>query len=366
MEWEKANGAGGSGTSSGGGVPKGKKGGKGKVVLLIIVALIAIFMISRCKGSSNDAKNSKLDWPSNGLATMLPEPDTDKGKVEINSDTAFSATLAKYSSSDYSSYVDACKEKGFTVDADQIGIGYAAFNEKGYKLSLTYYDRKEELTVHLEAPDEMSSITWPTSGPGSLIPAPPSTQGSIVQDSSKVYHVNVGDMDKDAFSAYATQCKEAGFDVDYSSGDTYYQANNADGAKLRVDYKGANVVSIWVDVSDASSTGKDAASSSTSTDSSTTADASLVTPEFKETMDSYEEFMNKYCDFMVKYTGANASDQASMLADYTDLMQQEADWAQRMSAVDESTLSDADDAYYIEVQARVSKRLIDAGVQIQQ
>ena len=123
MEWEKANGAGGSGTSSGGGVPKGKKGGKGKVVLLIIVALIAIFMISRCKGSSNDAKNSKLDWPSNGLATMLPEPDTDKGKVEINSDTAFSATLAKYSSSDYSSYVDACKEKGFTVDADQIGIG---------------------------------------------------------------------------------------------------------------------------------------------------------------------------------------------------------------------------------------------------
>lgn len=366
MEWEKANGAGGSGTSSGGGVPKGKKGGKGKVVLLIIVALIAIFMISRCKGSSNDAKNSKLDWPSNGLATMLPEPDTDKGKVEINSDTAFSATLAKYSSSDYSSYVDACKEKGFTVDADQIGIGYAAFNEKGYKLSLTYYERKEELTVHLEAPDEKSGITWPTSGPGSLIPAPPSTQGSIVQDSSKVYHVNVGDMDKDAFSAYATQCKEAGFDVDYSSGDTYYQANNADGAKLRVDYKGANVVSIRIDASEASSTGGDTTSSSSSSNSSTTTDSSVVTPEFKETMDSYEEFMNKYCDFMVKYTGANASDQASMLADYTDLMQQEADWAQRMSAIDESTLSDADDAYYIEVQARVSKRLIDAGAQIQQ
>lgn len=300
------------------------------------------------------------------LSTMLPEPGTDKGKVEINSDTAFSATLAEYSSSDYSSYVDACKEKGFTVDADQTGTGYDAFNEEGYKVTLSYFKSKEELAVRLEAPDEMSTITWPTSGPGSLLPAPPSTQGSIVNDTSKLYQVNVGDMDKDAFSAYAAQCKEAGFDVDYSSGDTYYQANNADGAKLRVDYKGANVVSIRVDVSDASSAGSDAASSSASTDSSTTADSSLVTPEFKETMDSYEEFMNKYCDFMVKYTDADAVDQASMLADYTDLVQQEADWAKRISAVDESTLSDADDAYYIEVQARVSKRLIDAGVQIQQ
>lgn len=173
-------------------------------------------------------------------------------------------------------------------------------------------------------------------------------------------------MDKDAFSAYVTQCKDAGFNVDYRSGDIYYEASNADGAKLRIDYRGANVVSIWVDISDASSAGSDAASSSASTDSSTTADSSLITPEFKETMDSYEEFMNKYCDFMVKYTDADAVDQASMLADYTDLVQQETDWAKRISDVDESTLSDADDAYYIEVQARVSKRLIDAGVQIQQ
>lgn len=366
MEWEKANGAGGSGTSSGGGVPKGKKGGKGKIVLLVIIALIAIFMVSRFRGNSRDAKNSKLDWPTSGLATMLPEPGTDKGEVDVNLDDAFAATLAEYSADDFSNYVNACKDKGFTVDADQMGTVYDAFNEEGYKVTLSYYKSKEELAVRLEAPDEMSTITWPTSGPGSLLPAPPSTQGSIVNDTSKLYQVNVGDMDKNAFSAYAAQCKEAGFDVDYSSGDTYYQAKNADGAKLRVDYKGDNVVSIRVDVSDASSSGNDAASSSASTDSSTTADASLVTPEFKETMDSYEEFMNKYCDFMVKYTGADAADQASMLADYTDLVQQEADWAERISAVDESTLSDADDAYYIEVQARVSKRLIDAGVQIQQ
>ncbi len=369
MEWEKADSTGGSGASSGEGMPKGKKGDKGKVILIAIVALVAIFMASSCKGQSGDAKNSKAGWPTSGLAAMLPEPGTDDFNIDTNTDNVFSATLAKYSSSDYSSYVDACKEKGFTVESNMATSAYTAFNEGGYKLRLSYYENKEELSVGIEAPDEMNTITWPTSGPGSLVPAPPSTQGSIVQDSPNVYAVNVGGVDKDAFSAYVAQCKKAGFDVDYSGGNTHFQASNADGVKLRIDYKGANVISIRVDVSDASSTGSDTATSSSSnatpTDSSTTTDASLVTPEFKEMMDSYEELMNKYCDFMVTYRNANAADQANMFADYTDLIQQEADWAKRMSAVDESTLNAADDAYYIEVQARVMQRLLEADVQAQ-
>ena len=371
MEWERADGADGSGASSGGGVPKGKKGGKGKIVLIAVVALIAIFAIARCNSGSSDAKNSKLEWPTSGLATMLPDPGTDRGKVDYNSDSRFSATLAKYSSSDYSGYVDACKEKGFTVEGELNGSIYKAFNEEGYQLSLYYDESKEELSVSLDAPDEMATITWPTSGPGSLVPAPSSTEGSILQDSSEVYQVNVGDMDKDAFSAYVTQCKDAGFNVDYRSGDTYYEASNADGAKLRIDYRGANVVSVRVDVSEASSpsteadASSDSSSSTASTDSTAASDASLVTPEFKEMMDSYEEFINKYCDFMVKYSNASATDQASMLADYTDLMQQESDWLQRIDAIDESTLSAADDAYYLDVQARVTQRLAESGTQLQ-
>ena len=131
MEWERADGADGSGASSGGGVPKGKRGGKGKIVLIVVVALIAIFAIARCNSGSSDAKNSKLEWPTSGLATMLPDPGTDRGKVDYNSDSRFSATLAKYSGSDYSGYVDACKEKGFTVEGGLNGSTYKAFNEEG-------------------------------------------------------------------------------------------------------------------------------------------------------------------------------------------------------------------------------------------
>lgn len=395
MKWKRANGTGDSGASSGGEAPQSKKGGKSKIILIVIVALVslvAIFMVSTCKGESSDAKDSELDWPTSGLATMLPKPSTSKGRVYINSDDAFSVTLSECSSSGSSSYVDACKEKGFTVEAKQASDSYHAFNEEGYKLSLYYHKSKEELSVSLEAPDKMSSITWPTSGPGSLVPTPPSTQGSIVIDSSKVYQVNVGGMDKDTFSAYAAQCKEAGFNVDYSSGNTSYTASNADGAKLHINYRGANVVSVRVEAAEASSDGDGAStssnstptdssttsdadgsgastssnsgSSSASTDSSTASDASPVTPEFKEMLDSYEKLIDKYCDFMATYSSASTADQASMLADYTDLAKQEADWAKRMKAVDRSTLSAADDAYYIEVLARVSQRLIETGAQM--
>ena len=93
-----------------------------------------------------------------------------------------------------------------------------------------------------------------------------------------------------------------------------------------------------------------------------------VTPEFKEMMDSYEAFMNQYCDFMVKYTDATSSgDSATLLAmtaDYASLVQQELDWASEIDGVDESTLSPADDAYYLEVQGRVLKKLGETGVSL--
>ena len=93
-----------------------------------------------------------------------------------------------------------------------------------------------------------------------------------------------------------------------------------------------------------------------------------VTPEFKEMMDSYETFMNQYCDFMVKYVNATSSgDSATLLAmtaDYASLVQQELDWASKIDGIDESTLSPADDAYYLEVQGRILKKLGETGVSL--
>ncbi len=93
------------------------------------------------------------------------------------------------------------------------------------------------------------------------------------------------------------------------------------------------------------------------------ADSGEVTPEFKELMDGYETFMNGYCDFMQNYSATASSGDAaalaSMLGDYSTLMQQEVEWLDKIDDVDQSTLSAADLNYYIEVTTRVSQRLIE-------
>ena len=80
-----------------------------------------------------------------------------------------------------------------------------------------------------------------------------------------------------------------------------------------------------------------------------------VTPSFKETMDSYEAFFDSYIDFMKKYK-ENPGD-LSMLSEYTDYMSKYTDYMKKLSAVDKTTLSAADLAYYTEVHTRILKKM---------
>ena len=93
----------------------------------------------------------------------------------------------------------------------------------------------------------------------------------------------------------------------------------------------------------------------------TDGDYSLVTPEFKKTMDAYEAFYDKYIDFMKKYTSGDG-DAANMLNDYLDMMNQLEEWSEKMDAIDESALSDADDAYFLLVTLRIEKKLLSVGM----
>ena len=83
-----------------------------------------------------------------------------------------------------------------------------------------------------------------------------------------------------------------------------------------------------------------------------------VTPEFKEAMDSYEAFFDEYCDFM--QTMAEDPTDMTVMLRYADFMSQYADTMEKLDAIDETELSPADDAYYIEVMARINVKLLEA------
>lgn len=80
-------------------------------------------------------------------------------------------------------------------------------------------------------------------------------------------------------------------------------------------------------------------------------------PEFKEAMDSYETFMTDYVDFMKKFE-EDPSD-LSVLADYADYMKKYAEFVEDFEAWDDEEMNNTEMAYYIDVQARVSKKLLE-------
>lgn len=53
---------------------------------------------------------------------------------------------------------------------------------------------------------------------------------------------------------------------------------------------------------------------------------------------------------------------AQVLAEHADLMRQYGDMVSKLEAIDESTLSTADDAYYIEVMGRINTKLAETGL----
>ena len=349
MDWEPA--------SKSADKPRGKKRRGCLVAVVIVVLLLVIAGVSRCGGGGDE----RLDWPTSGLATMLPKPESGVGNVVINDNEKFSASVDGYTQEQFDSYVAQCQEKGFSVEATSDVDELDAYTEDGHHLTLHFYDSLENMDINLEAPMEMGTISWPTAGAGSLVPAPTSTTGSIDSDSSGFFFAYVGETSAEDYAAYVDACSSAGFNVDYDRGDTWYGADNADGVSLRVEYRGFDTMSVRVDVPDGAEAEPVAEGETASEETTTpTADASGVNPDFKATMDGYESYINEYIDFLNTYN-SDPSNVVGMLTQYNEMMQEYADWTEQINAINESSLSAADLAYYTEVMGRVNARLLEIG-----
>ena len=83
-----------------------------------------------------------------------------------------------------------------------------------------------------------------------------------------------------------------------------------------------------------------------------------IRPEVKEFLDSYEVFIDEYAAFMERYANAGDSDLVAMMGDYASFMSRYADFAEKLGAMDESKLTNAELAYYMEVTSRCSQKLL--------
>ena len=326
----------------------------------VIVAVVVIAIAGRISGGS---KSEKIDWDDMVLGAQLPQPPAKKGQIHTNTADELWVDIEKISGKQYADYVQACQTVGFTVDAKSNSSSFSAYNAEGYKLELSYYGNREGLSIQLEKPMEMGPITWPDSEAGRQLPAPKSLTGKFSFEYDDNFFVYIGGTSRDDYNAYVSACRDKGFTVDYNKGDNYYRANNDAGWQVSIDYVGNQIMSIRIDAPDTSSGSTTSEPSPDSSTSSATAqnDGKLVNgmrKDFKEAMDSYEAFMNEYVAFMKKYN-ANPND-PTLMTDYARYMSKYADACEKFNEWESADMNDAETAYYIDVQARVSKKLLEA------
>lgn len=333
----------------------------------VIAAVALIAIISAISGGKG--KGEKIEWSKIELRDQLPEPPSNRGTLFENSDEEFWVSLDGVSDDQYNDYLDACVDKGFTVDADKSSYSYKAYNADGYSLDMSHIG--DGLSITLKAPMKFGSITWPSSTVGNMLPAPKSTTGKFSYEHDDSFFVYVSETSKADYDQYVADCSANGFNIDYDKGDTYYRADNADGYHISLKYEGNNIMAVEIKASKNSDAGtsepaKTEPSTETTAPSESNAtetkpnDTDLVDgmrKDFKDAMDSYEAFMDEYVAFMKKYSD-NPSD-VGILADYTKYMSKYADMVEKFDKWESEDLNDAELAYYIDVQARVSKKLLD-------
>lgn len=333
----------------------------------VIAAVALIAIISAISGGKG--KGEKIEWSKIELRDQLPEPPSNRGTLFENSDEEFWVSLDGVSDDQYNDYLDACVDKGFTVDADKSSYSYKAYNADGYSLDMSHIG--DGLSITLKAPMKFGSITWPSSTVGNMLPAPKSTTGKFSYEHDDSFFVYVSETSKADYDQYVADCSANGFNIDYDKGDTYYRADNADGYHISLKYEGNNIMAVEIKASKNSDAGTSepattepsmettAPSESNATETKPN-DTDLVDgmrKDFKDAMDSYEAFMDEYVAFMKKYSD-NPSD-VGLLADYTKYMSKYADMVEKFDKWESEDLNDAELAYYIDVQARVSKKLLD-------
>ena len=214
------------------------------VALVLAVVLLAPYM-TLFGTDYGDAE--KFAWSDILLADVIPEPKSHLGEILANSDEYLSLYVYKTSAEDYSKYVNACEEKGFTVEAEQSDLSYYAYNADGYKLSLYYDENDSKMSISVDAAEEYGALVWPDSEIASMLPVPKSTTGEITQDDEKGFAAYVSDTPIEEYNAYVAACADKGFTVEASESEKSYSAKNSDGYQLSVSYQGNGVMSISVD-----------------------------------------------------------------------------------------------------------------------
>lgn len=104
-------------------------------------------------------------------------------------------------------------------------------------------------------------------------------------------------------------------------------------------------------------------STNINSENNTPSNTSGLRKEFKEAMDSYEIAMDEYITFMVKYNTSKGKD-PQLIAAYGEYMKKYIDATDAFKKWDGKEMNKEEAKYYIDVQTRVTQKLLNASIDI--
>lgn len=220
------------------------------IPLVAIILSFTLFIPYCLLFGINTSDVAKYNWNDVVLSDIVPKPSSVYGKIGYNSDISLSLEVKKVSPKNFLSYIEECKNKGFTVDAEKMENHYRAFNKDGFELSIDYDETDKVMTINVNAKRELGTLIWPDNELANLIPEPKSKVGEIINDSEGSFSVYVGETSIDEFNSYITECEKMGFSIETEKGEKEFCSKNADSFSLNVKYEGNNIIYICVDEPD--------------------------------------------------------------------------------------------------------------------
>jgi len=218
---------------------------KAIIGLVLLVAAIIFFFVRNGTFDNLKVANTEVVIPETELSVLMPQIEGGKGEIVTNNEEFFTVNYVGISDSEFETYKKECKDKGFTIDCENTGSLFDAYNEDGYNIRITYFNSQMHITVTDDL--EMRTIVWPSSKVADLLPIPDSNYGNISSSSDTCLIIYIGNMTIDDYAEYVNECIKKGFDQKMSQTDEHYHADNKDGYHVQVEYRGFNTVFIRVD-----------------------------------------------------------------------------------------------------------------------
>lgn len=213
------------------------------ILFSIAMVLVLPYLVA---SSSTTSNTQEFVWSDIVLNEMLPEPDSNVGVMISNDSEYLALSIYKTTFDDYKNYLSKCKEKGYIVDANNLGDIYEAYNENGYKLSLSYFDSNKEMSIDLKAPMKFGKIKWSETEIAKLLPIPEFDLGKIEKDDVSEYSVYLSGVSYDNYVKYVDECSRNGFNTDSTKDEKTFSAKNADDYSIAIEYEGNNIVYISI------------------------------------------------------------------------------------------------------------------------